>query len=117
MVCAVSPRPCPYNFGRSREQSDMLRGFLIANVKAQILMPDNIDDPIPVAFRGSTVECASLDDAGAIQTADSVLKNTGPCDQSPRQLDQIAEVLSEYGRDDAARAVAHLAGKERATHS
>jgi hypothetical protein len=77
-------------------------------------MPDNIGDTFRVAFRGSTVECSSMADAVAFKTADAILTNAGPCDQSPSQLDRIADVLRVYGHVEAADVVTHLAKRTRA---
>ena len=77
-------------------------------------MPDNVGSTFLVVFRGATVECLTLGDADAFKCADGILTTNGPCDQSPAQLDRVAEVLTGYGRVEAARVVAAIANRMRA---
>src|SRR5436190_21468649 len=67
-----------------------------------------------VSFQGSTVECSSLEDAVAIQAAETILEAAAARHESPAELDRIAAVLSNYGRDEAAQRVGNLASPIRA---
>lgn len=67
-----------------------------------------------VAFQGFTVECRSLDDAIAFRAAGRILDNEAACEESPAQLDRIAEVLEDYGHTAAAEGLAHIASRMRA---
>ena len=77
-------------------------------------MADQLGDTLRVTFRGSMVECLSLEDAMAVRAAETMLTNGGACDESPAGIERITDVLVSYGRVDEAKTLRHLAARIRA---
>ena len=67
-----------------------------------------------VKFQGFAVECTSLDDAAAFQAAGRVLDDPNANNQSPRELDLVADVLASYGYTADGERLNHIASRIRA---
>jgi hypothetical protein len=58
-------------------------------------------DVFLASFQGELIECATILDAVAVKTADSILAGRFTASR-PRQLERLAAVMSRYGRPGAA---------------
>ncbi len=58
-----------------------------------------------VAVLGATVLCESFEHARALQTAADIIVGANVRSYRPQQLDQLASLLTHYGRREAANAL------------
>jgi len=59
---------------------------------------------------GHVVECATLEDAVAVKSADDILRGDDPTPYRPEQLQRLADVLMRYGHRQAASTLVERTG-------
>jgi len=59
---------------------------------------------------GHVVECATLEDAVAVKSADDILRGDDPTPYRPEQLQRLADVLVRYGHRQAASTLIERTG-------
>ncbi len=74
---------------------------------------DNSDaDVFLASLQGNVVQCSTVEDAIAIKTADSLLRDGGVATSS--ELDRLADVVTRYGCLKAGELLSHRASRQRA---